>query len=282
MGGAITKLGNIIGEEVGGKTGRVLNNLFTYAGNSVDIVMDVASIMTMGGAGAVSTAINMAAGVKGADPSGLNPLVAGFKGAANLIPDIERSAAGIYHGFKGCGTDEGCGWAREKSINSWFDDNVKPYTPRGWEDTAVGWVKDRLGDVATDLAGGKTKKKPVADQLLAETRRFHDMQVREAGNLIARHQLENLTDPGRRFNNAKKLKGRLGDRVANAVDELASAREIWQRADPKEKRRIETTISKELVAERKELASASKLGDPRDISERIIGPSFVTPQATLR
>ena len=281
MGGAITKLGGIIGDEIGGKTGRVVNNLFTYAGNSIDVVLDVTSILTMGAAGSARTAVNLAAGVKGVDPSGLNPIVSGFKGAANLIPDLERSAAGIYHGFKGCGTEEGCGWAREKSINSWFDAEVKPYTPRGWEDAATSWVTDRLGDVA-DLAGGKTKKKPVADQLLAETRRFHDMQVRAAGNLIGRHSLENLTDPGRRFNNAKKLKGRLGDKVANAIDELASAREIWERALPKEKRRIESKISKELVEERKELASASKLGDPRDISERIIGPSFVTPKSTLR
>ena len=197
--------------------------------------------------------------------------------AGNLPADLIKSGAGVVSFLKNP--------ASEKSINSWYDENVDPYfssvpgeKQEGAWQTVFRTLMPFWATAASKLANDRARdSKHGADLTFAQARRIHDIQVRAAGNIIGQAQLAKLTDPGRRYNHSAYFKshGFLG-RSKVAIEELAEARGIWDQAKASEKRRIETRISGELITERAKLHQPFGTGPPK-----VFGPAAVTPHSQL-
>ena len=267
----IQEFGNWIGGEIGGKTGDVFKNVFQYWANGIRVVDDIMSIATLGTLGAAEQGIATAAKIS----------LSGAAGASGLVPDLIRAGSGLVRFVQDP--------AREDSINSWYNDKVDPYfttTPFGtggtWNSVLAGFQPMWLSPA---LHGLETKTRHGTDLALAHMRRAHDLQVRAAGDILGINQLMNIRDQGRRVNNAMYIrKSQFYHRVKATAEELASAREIWERAKPAERQRIETSVNKDLIDERKLIAmeeARERMVFKRDPSARIVGPGFIAPSSNV-
>ena len=269
----VSWLGDKIGDAIGGKTGNVFRNIFQFWGNGIRVMDDIMSVMSLGTLGEAEQGIAAAAKIS----------VGGAAGASGIVPDMIRGGSGLVRLLQNP--------AREDSINSWYDEKVDPYlsdTPfgrGGWQSVLAGFQPPWLSPLIHAGREGKLSSSVAPDLAFNHMRRWHDLQIRAAGDLIAINQLQNIRDQARRYNNALSLKrSSFFHRVQASAEQLAAAREIWGRALPKERERISGSVSEDLKAERKALAeqdAADAAVFKRDPSARIVGPGFIMPRANV-